>query len=224
MNTWTLKRERQITRAEWLRLERGLRDRAALADQRGTRRAVVEYVVCATIAYSGLRRRELAELDCGDVCLTNEAPYLVVRAGKGGKFREVVISPFLRRLLKRFIGKKEEWEEPTEPLSPLFVSQRGPFSGSGVARIFRNACARVGIRQLGVHVLRHFFASNLLRASRSLKLVQRQLGHSRLAVTEAYLHLETDELVEGMCAFERLIEKGLPTAVAAAPRRFRIAK
>lgn len=202
---WNLRRERLLSREDWTVLHRHLRDRAALAEQRGGRRAVKEYAIIMTAAFTGLRRSEIAALKRGDVHLRNSVPFIVVRRGKGGKFREVVISEELRRLLKRFTRKQDEWGEPAGAEDYVFLSQRGPYSGSGISRLFRKACKRAGITILGIHALRHWFGTQLHAATKDLRLVQKQLGHSRVTTTQVYVNVSSEDAIAGMAAFEKYI-------------------
>lgn len=50
--------------------------------------------------------------------------------------------------------------------------------------------------ELTPHVTRHTAATRLLRETRSLKIVQRYLGHKRITTTERYAHLHDDDLLE----------------------------
>lgn len=45
------------------------------------------------------------------------------------------------------------------------------------------------------HSLRHSTCTRLIRAGANLRAVQRQLGHSSLAITEVYAHVEDDQLL-----------------------------
>ena len=50
-----------------------------------------------------------------------------------------------------------------------------------------------------IHHCRHTFASELLRASGNLRLVQKQLGHSKITTTQVYADVfdsEMDEAIE----------------------------
>jgi site-specific recombinase XerD len=223
---WSLRRERLLGREDWVVLHRYLLDRAALAEQRGGRRAVKEYILILFAAHTGLRRSEIAALKWRDLHLRNEAPFIVVRRGKGDQYREVAIGDELRRILKRFIRRMEVWGERTAPDDVVFLSQRGPYSGSGVARVFRNACQRSGIRVLNFHALRHFFGTNLHAATKDLRLVQKQLGHLRVTTTQVYVDVSSEDAVTGMAAFEKHIssEKKSVTGQRAETRAMRVAK
>jgi integrase len=55
-----------------------------------------------------------------------------------------------------------------------------------------SACAIV-LERVGLHALRHFYASALIRHGESVKVVQKRLGHSSAVVTlDTYAHLWPD--------------------------------
>ncbi len=56
----------------------------------------------------------------------------------------------------------------------------------------------------GIHVLRHTFATDALRAGASLRAVQRLLGHSNIATTERYLHTLKSDLDDAVGTLERV--------------------
>jgi integrase/recombinase XerD len=47
-------------------------------------------------------------------------------------------------------------------------------------------------------MLRHTFATDLLRATRNLRLTQKALGHAHIATTQIYTHIVDEELEEAM--------------------------
>lgn len=90
------------------------------------------------------------------------------------------------------------WEDPdsaelvTVPL--VFTSQRHTAISRPTFDVhWRRICARVGIPKdprNGMHALRHFYASALLDAGRSIRAVSEYLGHSNPAFTlRVYMHL-----------------------------------
>ena len=66
-----------------------------------------------------------------------------------------------------------------------------PMSRASVQGAFRTAKQRAGITQTGmaIHTLRHSYATLLLEAGGNLRLIPRDLGHTRLETTMLYLHL-----------------------------------
>ncbi len=53
----------------------------------------------------------------------------------------------------------------------------------------QRACKKAGIRGVGLHVLRHSFASHLVMEGQDLYSVQRLLGHTDPLMTQRYAHL-----------------------------------
>jgi integrase len=77
-----------------------------------------------------------------------------------------------------------------------------PITTSGLKTIWRRARLRKnGPRlpdDLRFHDTRHDFATNLLRVTGNLKLVQKALGHSKIETTTKYAHVLDDEVAAGM--------------------------
>ena len=67
------------------------------------------------------------------------------------------------------------------------------------------------VRQLGFrkdvtpHTLRHSYATHLLEAGVSLRLIQHYLGHSSLQTTMIYLHLTSLGQEQARATIERLM-------------------
>jgi len=77
----------------------------------------------------------------------------------------------------------------------IFTDDRGePIQRSRFARAFRPAAQAAGLPPgTGLHVLRHFYASALIRHGESVKVVQARLGHASAAETlDTYSHLWPD--------------------------------
>lgn len=206
MKTWTLKRDDLLLPSEWQKLKSSLNARAELAEKRHRFTAVQDRAICFLLIWSGARRAELAALNRGDLFLKNERPFITIRKGKGGRYRAVTVCVECRVFLKRFLDAQEAHGYSENPDSPLFKPQRGNrYSGSGIARVWRNACKRAGIPIRSVHKARHFFASRLYEATHDIKQVQQQLGHSKITTSQVYVELEDTELFKGMEAMNRLL-------------------
>ncbi len=143
---------------------------------------------------SGLRLAELASLDCrggldlqaGEVTVT----------GKRGKTRLVPVGAAAREALSAWLEQRVAIATPGEPA--LFVSRRG---GRLSVRSIQARLDRWGIKQglevpVHPHILRHSFASHVLQSSGDLRAVQDMLGHSSIATTQIYTHLDFQRLAQ----------------------------
>jgi integrase/recombinase XerD len=144
---------------------------------------------------SGLRSQEVCDLRVSD--LQWPSGKLLVR-GKGGRQRVLWLADGDLAFLKAYIDESE-----LGPSDNLF--QTGP--GKKVdTRFLRYMMARLGVRlgkKLHPHLLRHSFATDLLRQTKNLPLVQKALGHANIGTTQIYLHIVDDEMESAMKNFRR---------------------
>jgi site-specific recombinase XerD len=61
-------------------------------------------------------------------------------------------------------------------------------------------------KAISIHSLRHCYATHLLEAGVSLRLIQQYLGHSSLLTTMVYLHLTTVSQEQARAKIEELME------------------
>lgn len=85
----------------------------------------------------------------------------------------------------------------------LFVSKNGKhISPRNVDRMFRNILSRCGFNKedaVGVHSLRHTFATTLFRRKIDIKVISTLLGHSDVGVTyNIYIHVIEELKIEAM--------------------------
>jgi len=138
---------------------------------------------------TGLRKCELANLQWSDVHLV-EKPYITVRNIEGARTKSrreriVPLSPDMVRLLKI----------PNDFPYVFPKLQEKNFREHGLWKTVMRASQRAGIRRCTPHMLRHTFASNMIRKKNaSLYVVSRLLGHSHSSTTENYAHLLDDDL------------------------------
>lgn len=141
---------------------------------------------------SGLRLSELAGLDVGDVDLSGKVVQVL---GKGKKMRVVPVGARAIASIRAYLPCRDDWKKGDE--RALFVSERhGTRLTARAIQLRLKACAvSAGIDQnLYPHLLRHCFASHLLSASGDLRAVQEMLGHSSVATTQIYTHVDVGTL------------------------------
>lgn len=140
---------------------------------------------------SGLRLAELATLDLTDIDLHDG---LVRVTGKGSKSRIVPVGSKAREALAAWLKVRTDLAAPGE--KALFVSRRGNRLArrSIEARVTHWGRRRGLDRRIYPHLLRHAFATHVLESSGDLRAVQELLGHSSLATTQIYTHLDFQQL------------------------------
>jgi integrase/recombinase XerD len=145
-----------------------------------------------TLYATGLRRAELCQLKIGDI--DSERRVIHVREGKGGRDRDVLLSPKLLETLREYW----RWMKPKTWLFPGMVNNWRadvPITDKIVWSAVNEARKRAGIsKRVSPHTLRHSFATHMLEAGADLRTIQVLLGHAKLADTTVYLHLSRRHL------------------------------
>lgn len=132
---------------------------------------------------SGLRLSEVCSLKPGDI----DSQRMLVRIvqAKGFKDRYSILSPVALEMLREYWKKYRPsvWLFQTKPGCP--VAQRT------AQMAFKNALRKAAIsKQVGIHSLRHSFATHLMEQGVSLPIIQQLLGHKSLKTTSVYLHVQ----------------------------------
>jgi site-specific recombinase XerD len=137
-----------------------------------------------TLTYSaGLRLSEVSNLKITDVDSKRMA--LRITQAKGFKDRYCVLSPVALNLLREY------WTKYRPSLWLFQAKNKQPLSSRTIQHVFKNALRKAGIqKQVGIHSLRHSFATHLMEQGVSLPIIQQLLGHKSLKTTSVYLHVQ----------------------------------
>ena len=144
---------------------------------------------------SGLRLAELAALDCDALdTVLHEGEIRVI--GKRAKARLVPVGSRAREALATWAAMRDTVAADGE--TALFVGRLGKRLGHrGIQlRLERRAIQQGLPRHVHPHMLRHSFASHVLQSSGDLRAVQEMLGHSSIASTQVYTHLDFQHLAQ----------------------------
>ena len=172
----------------------GLRDRAILE----------------VLFSTGLRVSELVSLNSDQINFrTREFSVM----GKGRKVRLVFLDDAAAMILSRYLKKRED------SFKPLFVRLKGPkpadptedpdgeswrLSARSVQRLMKKYVKKSGISvDASPHVLRHSFATDLLRSGADIRSVQEMLGHKSISTTQIYTHVTNPQLKEAHKKYHR---------------------
>jgi len=139
--------------------------------------------ILATLYATGVRVSELCQLQGTDIDSTRMV--IRVRQGKGQRDRQVMLSPNLLPLLRRYwkLYQLHSWLFPGHRVSE-------PITRMGVTHICRQAGTAAKLKKtIHPHLLRHAFATHLLEAGVDLRRIQLLMGHASLRSTSLYLHV-----------------------------------
>jgi len=145
-----------------------------------------------TLYATGMRRAEVCRLKIGDI--DSQRMIIRVERGKGGKSRDLPLSPALLETLREYW----RWRQPQVYLFPSRSPRRSadqPITDKMVWIACREAAQQAKLRKrVTPHTLRHSWATHLLEAGTDLRTIQVLLGHGDLETTAKYLHLSAKHL------------------------------
>jgi len=150
-----------------------------------------EQALVALLLHTGLRVSEAVSLGAADVIIRERSGYVVVRRGKGGKYREVPLNVTARRVLGEYLSDlKGEW---------LFPGKSGPMTRRAAEKVLAKFARLSGV-EVTPHRLRHTFCKMLADAGEGLDRIAMLAGHENLNTTSRYTRL-------GMADLEAAVEK-----------------
>ncbi|MCF7917801.1 tyrosine-type recombinase/integrase [Candidatus Gracilibacteria bacterium] len=166
-------------------------------------RAIIEILFS-----TGLRVSELCSLNRENVNLKIRE-FTVM--GKGRKIRTVYLTQRSSDLLEEYVHLR------TDNFKPLFINARerkNQMETNGESRRLTRTAIEIMIRDRGrkagitkpvtPHILRHTFATTLLRNGADLRSVQEMLGHANISTTQIYTHFVNADLKR---THEKFLEK-----------------
>jgi len=155
----------------------GVRDRAALE------------LIYAT----GMRVSEIVELTVDGLNL--DVGFIKCR-GKGDKERIVPIGRKAKEAVERYMAKVRPDLLKGKQDTHLFLSRLGrKISRQSFWQMIKNNAKAARIKkEITPHTLRHSFATHLLEHGADLRVVQELLGHSDIATTQIYTHVNKERL------------------------------
>jgi len=128
---------------------------------------------------------------------------MLIRNGKGGKDRFVMLPEKLLTLLREYYLKCK-----TKPINYLFPCSKDlnkPFSARFTQQFISEKAKEALIKTaVSPHVLRHSFASHMLEDGNDLRKIQVILGHSSLKTSAIYLHVSKNYLNETKSPLDNL--------------------
>lgn len=159
-------------------------------------------VIIEVLYACGLRISELLNLKKGDIYFKHE--YIKV-LGKGNKERLVPIGEKALQLLDLYIrnhrSKLKNIDQKCKDI--VFLNRRGrKLTRQYVFLAIKTAAQQAEIKKnIHPHILRHSFASALVKGGANLIVVKEMMGHASVVSTEIYTHLDTTHLRETLMLY-----------------------
>ncbi len=139
---------------------------------------------------TGLRLSEMTSLKWNDINLMTGQ--LKVVAGKGNKDRILWIN---YRMLETIQSWRQKQIKKLGASEYVFCTRDlKRIKDTDVRNMIYKYSEKALNKKISPHILRHTFATDLLRETKNIRLVQKTLGHSDLSTTMIYTHIVDEEL------------------------------
>lgn len=154
---------------------------------------------------AGLRVSELSELALDRIDLASKSLKIL---GKGRRIRMLPMTDRIAGKLPAYLKERAAFLAQKNGVDPgfLLLNQAGKALGSrGIQLILQKLSLTKGTeKKIHPHMLRHTFATHLLRAGANLRSVQELLGHRSISTTQIYTHLAKEDLKKNYLKFHPL--------------------
>lgn len=188
--------QRWLSRAQAFALSRAATEAIQLAETKGLRPSTIlakRNAAILAILLHGLRVSEVCDLELADITLKPRGGFVVVRSGKGGRYREVPLNKDAREALQTWL------EVRPKNGSPVLFSSRNddPVQPRDIQRMLdklAHSASGLDPEHVTPHKLRHTFGKSLVDAGVSLDRVATLMGHQDLATTAIYTTPSREDL------------------------------
>ncbi len=160
---------------------------------RNTPKGMRDYAIMLLLVRLGLRAGEVRNLRLDDIDWESG---VITICGKGSKRNRLPLPQEIGKAMVQYL----QHGRPPCSSRHLFIRTRAPYTEfQGIAAItktVKQALERAGLNppHKGSHLLRHTFATNLLRRGASLPEIGRMLGHESISSTLVYAHVDMKSL------------------------------
>jgi len=153
-----------------------------------------DYALILFLYASGARISEALEISRNDI----DGEWLHIRHAKGEKERIVPLAGIAQESIENYLQKM-----PFEK-DYLWCNYKG-------GKLSRISAYKITQKYLGVspHVLRHSYATSLIRGGADLRVVQELLGHASLLTTQIYTHIQREDLKNTVAVYHPIAQEEL---------------
>ena len=150
--------------------------------------SLLHRVIIQTILNTGMRESEVVDLELSDIINLDSTKnsYIIIRSGKGDKYREVNISGDYKALLREWMEHRPETDS-----NKVFIGNRGTLTANGIYKLVHRLGEQKGL-SVYPHMLRHQYLTQISKKCENLqdiKSLQEIAGHSSIETTmKFYIH------------------------------------
>ncbi len=140
---------------------------------------------------TGMRLSELINLKMSQLLLKED---LIRIRGKGNKDRVVPIGSAAKKILERYLEFRPQYADNSVD-NVLVLKSGKTMYPMAVQRIVKKYLSQLShLNHKSPHLLRHTYATHLLNAGASIRVVKDLLGHESLSTTQVYTHMSIEHL------------------------------
>ncbi len=173
---------KQYAPPKWLTKQEVARFFHAIEQEKNIKRKSRDIAICRLMAGAGLRVQEVSDLNIPDICIEKRRENVIVRGGKGSKFRIVPLNIDTVESLKDWFKYREH---PNN--EPLFLSERNSrMSDRTIRHMVTKYAKDAGLEDVSPHTLRHTFCKSLADQGVRLEYIAYLAGHESLETTRRY--------------------------------------
>lgn len=161
-------------------------------DYMDARANLLHRTIIETIIATGMRESEIVDLELSDIINLDSTKnsYIIVRNGKGGKYREIPVRGDYKKLLREWIEHR-----PVSDSQKVFIGNRGTLTANGIYKLIHRLGSEIGLNVFP-HMLRHQALTDLAKKCDNLqdiKTLQEIAGHSSIETTMRFYVSSSEE-------------------------------
>lgn len=155
-----------------------------------------DQLLLALLLTTGIRVSEVISISFDHITRDKENRITLEVLRKGQEMDFIYLNTQVSKLFEDFLLERKSVASDS---NKVFLSFRnGRLDRTAVYRLVKKYLTQCGIEKnkKGPHILRHTFATTLMKKNISIFKIKELLNHKNIATTEKYLHLVEDDLKE----------------------------
>ena len=151
------------------------------------------HAILLLLATYGVRRSQVSALELSDIDWQERT--ITFAAHKGGKAVEHLLTDAMAQALAEYLSKERPSSDHGHVFS-CYVRPHGQLAPDAITELVSRRARRCGLPHLSPHVLRHAFATRLLRGGQPIKAIADLLGHRTLSAVAIYAKVDVTRLLQ----------------------------